>query len=177
MNVIARLEYELAYYDSAVHLFSHYTTRTHRFFFFLFITTKSDRLAGIRLSVYTSKSQIILSFILPDGFRFIHIPFGCKLKCQFLTQFPVDHLSYTVMSSLELFLMLLYYICLLLVLFHWGLSDSKSPQVSRTLLSILAVLNNVVVWMVSTRPPTSMSSSYCFKRTNYNWYDFHLHVP
>ena len=32
--------------------------------------------------------------------------------------------------------------------FHWSLSDSKSPQVSRTLLSILAVLNNTVVWMV-----------------------------
>ena len=43
--------------------------------------------------------------------------------------------------------------------FHWSLSDSKSPQVSRTLLSILAVLNNAVIWMVSTRPPTSKSSS------------------
>ena len=28
VNVIARLEYELAYYDSAVHRFNHYTTRT-----------------------------------------------------------------------------------------------------------------------------------------------------
>ena len=28
MKVIARLEYELAYYDSAVHRFNHYTTRT-----------------------------------------------------------------------------------------------------------------------------------------------------
>ena len=45
------------------------------------------------------------------------------------------------------------------MVFHWSLSDSKSPQVSRTILSILAVLNNVVVWMVSTRPPTSKSSS------------------
>ena len=42
---------------------------------------------------------------------------------------------------------------------HWSLSDSKSPQIFRILLSILAVLNNVVVWMVSTRPPTSKSSS------------------
>ena len=42
-----------------------------------------------------------------------------------------------------------------LMVFHWSLSDSKSPHVSRTLLSILAILNNVVVWMVSTRPPTS----------------------
>ena len=28
MNVIARLEYELAYYDSAIHRFDHYKTRT-----------------------------------------------------------------------------------------------------------------------------------------------------
>ena len=46
-----------------------------------------------------------------------------------------------------------------LMVFHWSLSDSKSPQVSRTLLSILAVLNNAVVWMVSTHPHTSKSSS------------------
>ena len=45
------------------------------------------------------------------------------------------------------------------MVFHWNLSDSKSPRVSRTLLSILAVLKNDVVWMVSTRPPTSKSSS------------------
>ena len=45
------------------------------------------------------------------------------------------------------------------MVFHWSLSDSKSPQVSRTLLSILAVLNYAVVWMVSTRPSISESSS------------------
>ena len=45
------------------------------------------------------------------------------------------------------------------MVFHWSLSDSKSPQVSRILLSILAVLNNVVVWMVSTHPPNCKSSS------------------
>ena len=28
VNVIAQLEYELTYYDSAVHRFNHYTTRT-----------------------------------------------------------------------------------------------------------------------------------------------------
>ena len=43
------------------------------------------------------------------------------------------------------------------MVFHLSLSDSKSPQVSRTLLSILAVLNKDVIWMVSTRPPTSKS--------------------
>ena len=40
-----------------------------------------------------------------------------------------------------------------------SLSDRKSPEVSRTLLRILAVFNNAVVWMVSTRPPTYRSSS------------------
>ena len=40
------------------------------------------------------------------------------------------------------------------MVFHWILSDYKSPQITRTLLSILTVLNNVVVWMVSTHPPT-----------------------
>ena len=45
------------------------------------------------------------------------------------------------------------------MVFHWNLSDNKSPQVSRTLLNILAVLNNAVVWMVSTRPLTYKSSS------------------
>ena len=45
------------------------------------------------------------------------------------------------------------------MVFHWSLINSKSSQISRTLLSILAVLKNAVVWMVSTRPPTSKSSS------------------
>ena len=40
-----------------------------------------------------------------------------------------------------------------------GVWVTESPHVSWTLLSILAVLYNVVVWMVSTRPPTSKSSS------------------
>ena len=41
---------------------------------------------------------------------------------------------------------------------HWSLSDSMSPQVSRTLLGILADLSNAVVWIVSERPPISSSS-------------------
>ena len=44
------------------------------------------------------------------------------------------------------------------MVFHWSLSDNKSPQVSRTRLSILAVLSNAVIWIVSTRPLTSKSS-------------------
>ena len=44
------------------------------------------------------------------------------------------------------------------MVFHWSLYVSKSPQVSRTRLSILAVLSNAVIWIASTRPPTSKSS-------------------
>ena len=44
------------------------------------------------------------------------------------------------------------------MVFPRSLSDSKSPQVSRTLLGIQVVLSNTVIWIVSTRPPTSKSS-------------------
>ena len=45
-------------------------------------------------------------------------------------------------------------------MFHWSLSDSKSPQVSRTLLSIPA---NAVVEMVSILPSISNCSNPIFK--------------
>ena len=44
---------------------------------------------------------------------------------------------------------------------HWCLRESKSPLVSRTLLSILADLKNTVVRMVSTRSLISKTSSPC----------------
>ena len=43
------------------------------------------------------------------------------------------------------------------MVFHWSLSDSKSPLVSRTRFRILAVLSNAVIWIVSIRPSTSKS--------------------
>ena len=47
------------------------------------------------------------------------------------------------------------------MVFYWSLSDSKSPQVSRTLLGILADLSNTIVSMVSAPPLISSSSSSC----------------
>ena len=44
------------------------------------------------------------------------------------------------------------------MVFHKSLSNSKSPQVSGTLLSIRAVFKNTVVWMVSTLTLTFKSS-------------------
>ena len=49
------------------------------------------------------------------------------------------------------------------MVFHWSLSDCKSSQISRTLLSILADLDNDVVWIASTRPLISKSSCPCTK--------------
>ena len=46
-----------------------------------------------------------------------------------------------------------------LMVFRWSLSDSRSSQVFRSLLSILADLNNAVVWMVSIRPLISKFST------------------
>ena len=45
------------------------------------------------------------------------------------------------------------------MVFHWSLSDSKSRQVSKTLLCILADLNDALVLMVTIRTPISNSSS------------------
>ena len=48
-----------------------------------------------------------------------------------------------------------------LMIFQWTLSDSNSPQVSRTLLSNLADLNNAVFLMFSPCPLISKPSSTC----------------
>ena len=48
-----------------------------------------------------------------------------------------------------------------MTVFHWRLRDNKFPQVSNTFLNILTDLSNTVVWMVSTRPLISESSSPC----------------
>ena len=46
-----------------------------------------------------------------------------------------------------------------LIVCHWILSDSKSPHISRTLLSTLTDLNNDIGWVVSTCSPISKSTS------------------
>ena len=46
-----------------------------------------------------------------------------------------------------------------LMVFHWTLSDSKCPQVTRTFPSILSNRNNAVVWNVSTLVLISKTSN------------------
>ena len=72
----------------------------------------------------------------------------------------------------------------LLIVSHWSLNDSKSPHVFRTLLNILADLNNPVACMVSAYPlicksfsPFINSFSDFIDCTNSNWYHHHFHVP
>ena len=50
------------------------------------------------------------------------------------------------------------------MVFHGSLNEIKSPQVYKTLLSILADLNDAVVWMISVRPQISNSSIPVTKR-------------
>ena len=50
VNVIARLEFELAYYASAVHRFNHYTTRTSR----LILDMDTDSTTNYNLTEYNS---------------------------------------------------------------------------------------------------------------------------
>ena len=52
MNVIAQLEYELVYYDSAVHRFNHYTTRTPSWGAFDNHTVKGLKQKWYILSIY-----------------------------------------------------------------------------------------------------------------------------
>ena len=75
-----------------------------------------------------------------------------------------------VQTELKTKLRALLPLCTYLEIFHasvgWWfstriLSDSKSPQVSKTLLSILADFNNAVVLIVFICPPISKSFSPC----------------
>ena len=68
------------------------------------------------------------------------------------------------------------------MVFHWSLSDNKSPQVSETLLSILGDLSNALDCLHSSSYFQILYSFYpffgdCIKSTNYNWYNRYFHVP
>ena len=59
MNVIARLEYELAYNDSAVHRFNHYTTRTPPPLIFEFLSLEDQNVKRKNNPIlYTLKKNI-----------------------------------------------------------------------------------------------------------------------
>ena len=148
----------------------------------IFLVSFSSRILGCAYTI-CSYGQIYTSCTIPSGL------FSSNLLCLVLYSFranlPHSLIIWLIFLSLSLicicyfassclylfwhYYYYYYYYCfccccsfshqLTLMVFHWSLSDNKSPQVSRTLLSILAVLNNAVVWVISTCPPNSKSSS------------------
>ena len=96
--------------------------------------------------------------IFLDRCRVVQIPIVRMVKFKFLTNLPFYyyyyHFYYYYYYSLRVFLRQSS-----LIVLNWSLSDRKSPQDSRTFLRILADLSNAVVWMVSTHPFISKSSS------------------
>ena len=66
--------------------------------------------------------------------------------------------------------------------FHWSLSDNKSPLISWTLLSILTELNNVSLDGLDSYSDFHFHQSFFWaffdssSRTNYNWYHCHSDV-
>ena len=84
--------------------------------------------------------------ILQDSCWVVHIPFVRKVK-------------FIIIIIIIILLLLEFFTPVLVVISHWSLSDNKSPQVPRILISILVDLNNTVVYMVCTSPFIFKSSS------------------
>ena len=139
------------------------------------VISKSQRSLYVSFS-RTDSGLCIYHLLVWSNFNFLHNSKWITLpiqSCLFLYSF-CDNLLHLLMMGLTvsslspqnqhiLFIIIIYssrvfHISISWWFFHWSLSDSKSPQFSRTRLSILAVLSNTVVWIVSTRPLTSKSS-------------------
>ena len=93
------------------------------------------------IRLYLKIPMNFMRLILKDVFWSVYILFGSIVKCECLAQFPITH-----------FLLSFFF-------FHWRLSVRKTPQVSWALLSTLADLYYVAVWIVSTFPLFYKSSS------------------
>ena len=69
MNVIARLEHELVYYDSAVHRFNHYTTRTPPLIFLFRVKCFQVFLFNISNSFFEVfiSNRILIIYLIPHS--------------------------------------------------------------------------------------------------------------
>ena len=97
----------------------------------------------------------------------------------YYTLLPFSLSSFRCLWETEpyLFILLLFFIPALAMVIHWSFGVSKFPRVSKTLLCILADLNNAVVWVIPIRLPISYSFSPLSKHSSYNQYDPYCHVP
>ena len=73
----------------------------------------------------------------------------------------VSFLRFPSVAIIIISLIIEFFTLVLMMIFHWSLSDSKSPQISGILFSILADFNYAVVWMVSTCPLISKTFHPC----------------
>ena len=64
------------------------------------------------IRLYLKIPEEFVNLIFQDRFWVLHIPYVRKFKLQFLAQLPVDHLAHPVVSSLTLFSVLIFCICL-----------------------------------------------------------------
>ena len=133
-------------------------------FFFILVLLPFLLLPLLFLNIFS----FIVLFLLPNFLILLPLFVFLFLTIHFLIFSNFYFVSFFIFLPSFLFLLLLLFLLIyslefstsvLAMVFHWSLSDSKSPQVSRTLLSILTTLNNAVVWMVSIHPSTSRSSS------------------
>ena len=106
-------------------------------------------------------SNWVVSLLLQKLMVKAHLPGRCLSRNSPLPRFFLPELNSSNFYNYYLFSFESFSHQHLLIVCHWSLSQSTSPQVSITLLSILANLNNAVVWMVSTLPVISKSSSLC----------------
>ena len=116
--------------------------------------------------------QVLLVLILSKHFGSFLVLQYCSFRC---LSFPLFIISMAHLSMPNLIPTYRLYILIVCIkafgsfsffcpyyfwdFFHESLSDNKSPQVSRALLSILVDLSNALVWIVSTRLLISKSFS------------------
>ena len=111
MNVIALLEYELAYYDSAVYCFNHYTTKTPPLRSWKRRKAKSpQRKREWEWNFFTHVRKLIYTFFLFSFFFFFfNLSLFYLIQFKFVDFFPVDTLTLPDFDLRSLFFFLLYY--------------------------------------------------------------------
>ena len=142
---------------------AHFTFRQVLFWFLFTISWPGD-LTEIRLPV----------FFFPHNLVVLPVSLLGMVKLKFISEFPVDHLSHSVIPCFIVFSTNWLHSLIKLLLFTLleffssvsadGFSlEFEWQQVSLNFQdssqdSYNAVLSNAVIWIVSTRPPTSKSS-------------------
>ena len=157
--------------------------------FFLLIIIKSGLLAGIKWSVCMLKSHrsLCVAFSRTGAGLCIYHLLLLFTPLVFFTSVLAD--GFSLESEWQQVSLLLYSFessshQRFLIFFLLESSDSKSPQVSWTLLNIPANLNNAVIQIVSPSSPyfqvlQSLNQSFgdYTECTTYYWYYSHLYVP